>query len=148
MEGDYKYHRTRGNRCNVSYQYPYIDDDISRRSAEERHAFRMSKYRALSTTNSSNRISENHSAQSSSVSRQNGPVDARKAYLDKKYPRVFGSTDVVPDSSKTAGPKSKTASTGRGVKPKAQTTLSEGQREVLQWLRGRHLHIFLKKWSV
>nr|CCA14550.1 conserved hypothetical protein [Albugo laibachii Nc14] len=105
-------------------------------SAEERHAFRMSKYQALSATHTGNKRSESHSTQSSSVFKQKEPVDARKAYLDKKYPRVFGSTSAVPDSLRTAGPSTKTAPAKRGVKSKAQPTLSEGQREVIQWLRG------------
>jgi hypothetical protein len=61
-------------------------------------------------------------------------VDQRKALLDKMYPRVCGVGSSSATSSKASGgaKKSRTSAAAR----RKEVNYSEGQREVLSWLKG------------
>ncbi|POM65524.1 hypothetical protein PHPALM_18743 [Phytophthora palmivora] len=59
-------------------------------------------------------------------------VDARKAMLDKMYPRVCGVGAASTGSNSSGGPKKKTSAAAR----RKEVNYTEGQREVLSWLKG------------
>ncbi|KAL4161401.1 hypothetical protein PRNP1_001955 [Phytophthora ramorum] len=129
-------------------------------SAEERHRQRQLKYKALSghggvdggrreperarsssnTTQSNgrprpeSRPSSASSSRGGSVPRDLPPaVNGRKAMLDKMYPRVCGvGSSSTPSGKSSGGAKKKTSAASR----RKEVNYSEGQREVLSWLKG------------
>ncbi|KAG6578034.1 osialoglycoprotein endopeptidase [Phytophthora cinnamomi] len=134
---------------------------LANMSAEERHRQRMLKYKALSgqaDRDGDRREPERAPSSSSSSTQANGrsrpgsrpssasssrggsaprdlppAVDARKAMLDKMYPRVCGVGASSTGSSKTAGGAKKRTSAAAKRK---EVNYSEGQREVVSWLKG------------
>ncbi|KAE8901786.1 hypothetical protein PF005_g17159 [Phytophthora fragariae] len=133
---------------------------LANMSAEERHRQRMLKYKALSgqtdrdgdrreperarssgSTQTNGRAPRPGSRPSSASSSRGGsaprdlpPVlDARKAMLDKMYPRVCGVGGASTSSSKTtSGAKKRTSVAAK----RKEVSFSEGQREVVSWLKG------------
>ncbi|KAI9998714.1 hypothetical protein PInf_003303 [Phytophthora infestans] len=132
---------------------------LANMSAEERHRQRQLKYRALSgqpgNGSDSGRREPERARSSSSNTQANGrarpgsrpssasssrggsaprvpppAVDARKAMLDKMYPRVCGVGSASTASTGVA--KKKTSSVAR----RKEVNYTEGQREVLSWLKG------------
>lgn len=128
-------------------------------SVEERHRQRQLKYRALSgqvdkgnengrreperaqihstlgngRTRPGSRPSSASISKSSLVSSTISPaLDVRKAMLDKMYPRVCGVGLASTASNVSGGAKKKTSTATR----KKEMNYSEGQREVLSWLKG------------
>eukprot|EP00644_Phytophthora_capsici_P014091 jgi/Phyca11/13253/fgenesh1_pg.PHYCAscaffold_3_\ len=72
------------------------------------------------------------SSRGSSAARELPPaVDARKAMLDKMYPRVCG-VGANSTASSSSGSKKKPSAASR----RKEANLSEGQREVISWLKG------------
>ncbi|GMF65075.1 unnamed protein product [Phytophthora lilii] len=129
---------------------------LANMSAEERHRQRMLKYKALSgqvdrdtdrreperargsTANGrprpGSRPSSASSSRGGSAPRDLPPAqDARKAMLDKMYPRVCG-VGATSTSSKSAGGAKK--SRGTAAARRKEVNYSEGQREVVSWLKG------------
>ncbi|KAI9921322.1 hypothetical protein PsorP6_000865 [Peronosclerospora sorghi] len=128
---------------------------LANMSAEERHRQRQLKYRALSGQGSHERDrrdlerarNRNSSSQvngrvksggsltsSGSASRDiSNSVNARKALLDKMYPRVCGVGAGSSADRSTGGTKKTRPSTA--VKRK-EVNYTEGQREVISWLKG------------
>lgn len=132
---------------------------LANMSAEERHRQRQLKYRALSgqpgNGSDSGRREPERARSSSSNTQANGrarpgsrpssasssrggsaprvpppAVDARKAMLDKMYPRVCGVGSASTASTGVA--KKKTSTVAR----RKEENYTEGQREVLSWLKG------------
>ncbi|KAG6974500.1 hypothetical protein JG688_00003039 [Phytophthora aleatoria] len=130
-------------------------------SAEERHRQRQLKYRALSgqpgNGSDSGRREPERARISSSSTQANGratpgsrpssasssrggsaprsvppALDARKAMLDKMYPRVCGVGTASTASNSSGGVKKKTSTAAR----RKEVNYTEGQREVLSWLKG------------
>ncbi|KAG1692705.1 hypothetical protein DVH05_025183 [Phytophthora capsici] len=132
---------------------------LANMSAEERHRQRQLKYRALSgqagngsdtgrreperalNSNSNSQLKgrprpgsrpSSASSRGSSAARELPPaVDARKAMLDKMYPRVCG-VGANSTASSSSGSKKKPSAASR----RKEANLSEGQREVISWLKG------------
>ncbi|ETK72742.1 hypothetical protein F441_20691 [Phytophthora nicotianae CJ01A1] len=132
---------------------------LANMSAEERHRQRQLKYRALSGQASngsdSGRREPEHARSSSNSTQANGrarpgsrptsasssrggsaprnlppALDARKAMLDKMYPRVCGVGAA--STASTGATKKKTSTAAR----RKEVNYTEGQREVLSWLKG------------
>ncbi|KAL7686752.1 putative sterile alpha motif domain, chromatin SPT2, sterile alpha motif/pointed domain superfamily [Plasmopara halstedii] len=127
-------------------------------SAEERHRQRQLKYRALSgqvekrsdnvrrdpehvwnSTQVDGRKKSGSRSASSSLSKRSSGSSAvspafveRKAMLDKMYPRVCGVGVASTVSNASSGTKKKTSTAAR----KKEVNYTEGQREVLSWLKG------------
>uniref|UniRef100_H3GSB5 TFIIS N-terminal domain-containing protein n=1 Tax=Phytophthora ramorum TaxID=164328 RepID=H3GSB5_PHYRM len=74
------------------------------------------------------------SSRGGSVPRDLPPaVNGRKAMLDKMYPRVCGvGSSSTPSGKSSGGAKKKTSAASR----RKEVNYSEGQREVLSWLKG------------
>ncbi|CAH0480432.1 unnamed protein product [Peronospora belbahrii] len=129
-------------------------------SAEEKHRQRQLKYRALSgqggfesgcrgperarsscsgTRGSERSKSVSRPSSASSLKGGSAPrdlpivVDARKAMLDKMYPRVCGVGNTLNSSTSSSGGKKSRPSTAAKRK---ETHYTEGQREVISWLKG------------
>uniref|UniRef100_K3WZH5 TFIIS N-terminal domain-containing protein n=1 Tax=Globisporangium ultimum (strain ATCC 200006 / CBS 805.95 / DAOM BR144) TaxID=431595 RepID=K3WZH5_GLOUD len=68
------------------------------------------------------------------------PVSDRKAFLDKMFPRVCGTSNVPPPSKggakKSPTQKGAGAAGGAAGAKKKNVAYNEGQREVIAWLRG------------
>ncbi|KAG3112928.1 hypothetical protein PI124_g5014 [Phytophthora idaei] len=134
---------------------------LANMSAEERHRQRQLKYRALSgqpgNGSDSGRREPERARISSSSTQANGratpgsrpssvsssrggsaprsvppALDARKAMLDKMYPRVCGVGTASTASNSSGGVKKKTSTAAR----RKEVNYTEGQREVLSWLKG------------
>ncbi|KAG7391698.1 hypothetical protein PHYPSEUDO_003772 [Phytophthora pseudosyringae] len=133
---------------------------LANMSAEERHRQRQLKYKALSghpgsgrdngrreperariSSNSTqangrarpaSRPSSASSSRGGSAPRELPPVpDARKAMLEKMYPRVCGVGAASTASNSSSGSKKRTSAAAR----RKEVNYTEGQREVVSWLK-------------
>ncbi|CAH0489728.1 unnamed protein product [Peronospora farinosa] len=128
-------------------------------SAEERHRQRQLKYRALSgqggresdrrepehvrsscngpqvdgRPRSVSRPSSAASLNGGSASNYSTTVDPRKRMLDKMYPRVCGVGNASSSNTSAGGAKKSRSSSAAKRK---EINYTEGQREVLSWLKG------------
>ncbi|TMW65818.1 hypothetical protein Poli38472_003583 [Pythium oligandrum] len=118
---------------------------LSSNDPEEIHRRRIERLRALAVQQEQDRDGAKNgrpsasgrapAGQKASASRPNAPaksVDPRKAMLDRMIPRVCGVSTDTSASGKTK--KSADGSKSSGKKAK-NVSYSEGQREVIQWLK-------------
>ncbi|TDH73186.1 hypothetical protein CCR75_008406 [Bremia lactucae] len=123
-------HRQRQQKYRVLSGHVGKDTD---RGRQERHRIQSSNKFADQRVRPDSRPSSSSPSKSGSVPRTSPPsIDARKAMLNKMFPRVCGVGTASTYGSASGGTKKKSSAAAS----KRDVNYTEGQREVLSWLKG------------